>query len=47
MYTTIEHIETLERSLIYNENLLANVTTRIQQRMSKLIRQEEVTNTSW
>lgn len=39
---TIGHIETLERSLAYNENLLANITTRMQLQVARLVRREEI-----
>jgi len=40
--TTIGHIENLEKTLVYNENLLLNVTNRMQQQLAKAIRQEDV-----
>jgi len=39
---TIGHIETRERSIAYNKNLLANITTRMQQQVTRLIRREEI-----
>jgi len=39
---TIGHIENLERTLVYNENLLLNVTNRMQQQLTKTIRREDV-----
>ena len=39
---TLGHIETLEQTLTHNENLLANITKRVQQRMSRLVRREEM-----
>jgi len=38
---TIGHIENLEKTLIYNENLLSNVTSRMQQ-ITKAIRREDM-----
>jgi len=37
---TIGHIENLEKTLVYNENLLLNVTNRIQQQLAKTIRRD-------
>jgi len=39
---TIGHIENLEKTLIYNENLLLNVMNRMQQQLTKTIRREDV-----
>jgi len=39
---TIGHIEDLEKTLIYNENLLLNVTNRIEEQLEKTIRRENI-----
>jgi len=39
---TIGHIENLEEILVYNKNLLMNVTNRMQQQITKTIRREDV-----
>jgi len=39
---TIGHIEDLEKTLIYNENLLLNATNRLQWQLTKTIRREEI-----
>jgi len=38
---TIGHIENLEKILICNENLLLNVTNRMQQQLAKTIRRKD------